>query len=746
MKTLFSSIFLFLTGISLGIAQSNYQDLSWPREIKTEKATVTLYQPQLEVFEGNKIDGRMAVSIKANDELVFGAVWINAVASTDMDERTVTLESIHVPRINFPGLVDEEKTLKFSTILEDELESWDIVMSLDRLIASMSEIEKLHDLSSQLDNTPPAIYFRTSPTNLISIDGDPIYKKDDDFSLEYIVNTAFFIVKSSTKYYIKDGKFWYESSEELTGFSPIDAAPKNIQGFADKYGGDIILDSIDLAIEVAPDLLLVTKPSEIISTDGEPDYQSIEGTSLLYAVNSEDDILMDIDSQEHYILIAGRWYHSKNLKDGDWKFQEPDDLPEDFANIPEESDMANVRVSVPNTDEAINAVLEQSIPQTAKVDRKTATVEVSYDGDPQFESITGTNMSYAVNTDKTVLLIDSDYYCVDDAIWFISSKATGPWEVSVERPDEVDNIPPESPVYNVKYVYIYDSTPEVVYVGYYPGYTYSYVYGGVVVYGTGYYYPYWYGSYYYPRPVTYGYGVHYSPYRGWGFSIGISVGWGYHPRGYWGARGYHHGYRHGYNRGYHHGYNNGYRHGYNQGAKRGYAAGKKSNNIYSNRGSGVKQTGNQNRTPSNKANNTGKTQASNKQNNMYTDKNGGVHQQNKDGSWENKSNSNKVNQNTGSKQNNMPENNRSNSNTKNSTTKASYDRSNSGASKNNSSNRAATSNQQSSRSQSSQQQLDRASQNRSQGNQNYNRSNTNRSSGASRSGGGGGRSGGGRRR
>ena len=61
------------------------------------------------------------------------------------------------------------------------------------------------------------------------------------------------------------------------------------------------------------------------------------------------------------------------------------------------------------------------------------------------------------------LRINNKYYCVDEAIWFVSDNATGPWEVSDTRPDEVDEIPPESEVYNVKYVYIYDSTPEVVY-------------------------------------------------------------------------------------------------------------------------------------------------------------------------------------------------------------------------------------------------------------------------------------------
>ena len=82
-----------------------------------------------------------------------------------------------------------------------------------------------------------------------------------------------------------------------------------------------------LSITEAPDLIVVTKPSELISTDGKPDYATIEGTSLLYASNSEDDIVMDINTQQHYVLIAGRWNHSKTLDDGDWKFVEPEDLP-----------------------------------------------------------------------------------------------------------------------------------------------------------------------------------------------------------------------------------------------------------------------------------------------------------------------------------------------------------------------------------------------------------------------------------
>ncbi len=719
-----SLLVLFLTVTTI-FAQDDEDKLSWPREIDTKKGTVTLYQPQLESFESNILEGRMAVSIKTEDDMMFGAVWFKARMSTDLDDRTVRLVSIEVPQVNFPDLEDKGKTDDFTAFLIKEIESWEVDMSLDRLLADMSDVEEQKNLSVQLNNDPPEIYFRTSPTVLISIDGEPKLKTDEGTKLEYVLNTPFFIVKEPKKdmYYIKNGKFWYVSDEITKGWEDTENVPSKIEKFA-KDSSDEELDSLALSIKQAPDLIVVTKPSELISTDGEPDYGTIEGTSLLYATNSEDDIIMDVNSQQHYILIAGRWYHSKTLNDGDWKFAEPENLPADFAKIPEGSDMASVRVSVPDTPEAQDALLEQSIPQTATIDRKEAKVEVTYDGNPKFEKVEGTEMSYAVNTDKTVLLIENKYYCVDNAVWFVSDKATGPWEVSVIRPDEVDEIPPESPVYNVKYVYIYDSTPEVVYVGYMPGYTYSYVYGGVVVYGTGYYYQPWYGAYYYPRPVTYGYGVHYNPYSGWGFTFSVSVGWGFHGHYGWGPRGYHHGYRRGYNHGYRHGYNR----GYSQGARAGYRAGQRSNtsnNVYKNRSSGVKQTGNNRGTQTRNNPNTGKSRPSNKQNNMYTDKKGNVYQRDKSGNYDRKSNS-KPSQQPSTKPAKTP----SNSQTKQQSRPA------------NSQSRSSNQQMQSSQ----KQQLDRSSQNRSQGTQNYNRSRSSSSYGGSRSGGGARRSGGGGRR
>ena len=168
---------------------------------------------------------------------------------------------------------------------------------------------------------------------------------------------------------------------------------------------------------------------------------------------------------------------------------------------------------------------------------------MAYDGQPKFDPIEDTGLDYAVNTDYSVIKADGRYYLCHEGVWYESESAQGPWTVSIDVPQTIYTIPPSCPVYNVRYVYVYDHTPEVVRVGYLPGYLGSYVYGPTVVFGTGYRYPAWYGAYYYPRPVTFGFHARYNPFTGsWGFGFGFGVGGGYYnpviPGGGWLAPGF----------------------------------------------------------------------------------------------------------------------------------------------------------------------------------------------------------------
>ena len=199
----------------------------------------------------------------------------------------------------------------------------------------------------------------------------------------------------------------------------------------------------------------------------------------------------------------------------------------------------------------------------------------------------------------------------------------------------------------MKYVYVYDYTSTVVYVGYTPGYMGCYVYGTTIVYGTGYYYYPWYGVYYYPRPVTYGFHVHYNPWTGWSVGISMSVGgpygwvifsyrsypsyWGPHYGGYWGPHAYHPPVHYHCNHYYGrttvnvnvHNHNNNY---YNR-----REVNVNQNNIYNNR-SGVNKSTMDNKNPQ-FSNNKG-SKPGNLQNNVYTDKAGNVYKGDSKQNWQ----------------------------------------------------------------------------------------------------------------
>ena len=226
---------------------------------------------------------------------------------------------------------------------------------------------------------------------------------------------------------------------------------------------------------------------------------------------------------------------------GPWQFVDGEKLPGDFAKIPLNNPKSEVLATVPGTPQAQEAVIANSIPQTAEVKRDEATLEAKYDGQPQFQAVPDTPLQYAVNTPTPVIRVDAgSYYAVQEGVWFVGGSPAGPWAVATSVPTVIYTIPTASPIHYVTYVRIYRYTPTVVYVGYTPGYMGTcYSPWGTVVYGTGWYYRPWVGSVWLGYPWTYGFGVHlgWNTWSGWNFGFGWG---GYRPpwRPWWGPYGY----------------------------------------------------------------------------------------------------------------------------------------------------------------------------------------------------------------
>ena len=535
--------------LSLGQLRVLAQENEWPKVIENDRGKIIIYQPQPESLNGDKLTARAAFSVttKEKNTPTFGALWATARVSTDRETRIVYLIDATITDVRFPKAVDSVKIENFKQIIEEEIPKWDLKMSLDALLTSIEQNNG--SVNEDLNTAAPEIIYRASPAILVLLDGDAKFSAIENSSYKRVVNTPFFLLSdgSGSNYYLYGGNQWYTSSKLESDWKIAMNIPDELRKMQKSLDEEQKKNSSDDTAApatnstVTPEIIVRKTPSELITTNGDPQFSSITGTELLYVSNSDYNIFQYIPEQNYYILVSGRWYSSKALTSG-WSFVASDKLPADFKKIPEGSDKDEVLASVAGTQAAREAVMDAQVPQTAAVNRKEASCKVTYDGTPNFIAVQGTSLYYATNTSSSVIKDGTTFYVCENAVWFTGNSPEGPWTVATVIPAEVQKIPSSSPIYNVKYVYIYDTTPDIVYVGYTPGYTGCYIYGPTVVYGTGWYYPGWYGTYYYPRPVTYGFNLHYNPWTGWSCGYSVSYGgpnmwisYSYHSGGYYGG-------------------------------------------------------------------------------------------------------------------------------------------------------------------------------------------------------------------
>ncbi|MCX2979578.1 carbohydrate-binding family V/XII [Halieaceae bacterium IMCC14734] len=531
--------------VVLALLSVSAQALEWPQEVSIKDGVIVIYQPQPESLQGNVLKSRAAISIEVEevDHPIFGVMWFDARVDTDRGAGTALVRDIKVTKVGWPESTDAQEQ-RFTAVVEAAMPEAGLSFSLERLTASLSTAEVEQRSLEQLKTDPPVIIFSDELALLLMFDGKPHFSAIEGSSYERALNTPFLVVRDKKKgqSWMGSGAQWFSSSDPLGPWQPNAKPPADLLQMMPE-------DTAEAGESIKVDKVVVaTEATELIATNGKAEWTALSGGALLYVSNTETPWLRELETGNMYVLLSGRWYRSKSQK-GPWTFVRADELPVSFSDIPPASDIGGLRTSVAGTEEAEQAMLDAAIPQTTAIKRDEASLTVSYDGEPKFEKIKGTEVSYAVNTGSQVLAINGRYYAVDEGVWFTATMAKGPWVVADTIPDdEIGKIPPSSPVYNTTYVKVYESTPEIVYVGYTPGYMWSYPYYGVPVYGTGWYYPPYYGAYYYPRPPTWGLHVGYNPWTGWNFGVtwsngfltlGMSFGGGwnspYHRGGWYGG-------------------------------------------------------------------------------------------------------------------------------------------------------------------------------------------------------------------
>ena len=531
------------------------QSEDWPRTFTSGADTFTVYQPQVEKWEGDRIDLYSAVELKTGKEAAakYGVVWFRARTEVDKINRLVTLDQAEVTKVKFPVASEKESELK--TLVEAKLPGATKTISLDRLESDLEASD--HEVKTvEVKNDPPKVIISSKPALLVLVDGMPQLRDVPNVKLQRVINTRSIILFESDKktYYLRVEDWWLQAKQlegpwEYAKKLPDDmkkaeeylVAQNQVQNpEGEQAKPTTSLKEAGKKAEI-PFVYVEFGPAELIETKGEPQYSAIPGTGLEYVSNTSGNIFRL--SSEYYILISGRWFKAASFE-GPWAFVSSVDMPPDFAKIPADSPKATVLASVPGTPQSKEALIANSIPQTATITRSEAKLTVQYDGEATFVPIEGTSMTYAKNTSTAVIKVsDNNYYCVEAGVWFKAPTPQGPWRVADSVPDEIYTIPTSSPLYYVTYVKVYSSTPDVVYVGYTPGY-----YGTVVssntttvVYGTGWYYPPYIGpTVWYGWPYTYGVGAGFTYTTSTGWSFGFGYGYAYYPWYYpwWGPMGY----------------------------------------------------------------------------------------------------------------------------------------------------------------------------------------------------------------
>ena len=472
-------------------------DNGWPRKIANDQATLIYYQPQIDSWKDYKtLEGRAAFSLAPKTgKRTVGVVSFHATTNSDQETRTVYLHDIEYTSIRFPSLdagAARPMEQLFRSLAPHEAEP----IALDRLLADLDH-SKVNAPPIAVNNDPPQIFYSPSPAIVLTIQGTPVLAGIPKTDLQFVVNTNWdlFFDKSKKQYYLLTNTTWLSASDLKGPWVLTRTLPKDLAKLPAGENWDAVKKLIPPRPDSgpAPQVFFSTTPAELILLRGAPIYSRIAGTQQLYVTNTENDIFLDDATHKYFVLLSGRWFEADAFK-GPWRYA-GNELPKDFAKIPESSPKAHVLASVPGTIQAADAVMLAQIPTTAVVNKADAEakVKVTYDGQPQFKPVEKTSLQYATNTQEKVIKDGDLYYLCFQGVWFMSTKPQGPWKTADSVPREIYTIPPSSPVYNVTYVTQTNPTATTVEssttAGYFGLFVIGMAAGAAIAYGTGYYYP-----------------------------------------------------------------------------------------------------------------------------------------------------------------------------------------------------------------------------------------------------------------
>ena len=152
-------------------------DGGWPKDVATSVGTFTVYQPQIDAFDGlqTSLYAALALTAKEDDPPAFGVAWFEARTDVDKLDRLVHFSDVTVNKISFPSSPDKEAL--WLEVIQTQVSETTRTMALDQFEAALEVVEADKNVRAlPLKNDPPRIVFSTQPAILAYIDGEPTYR------------------------------------------------------------------------------------------------------------------------------------------------------------------------------------------------------------------------------------------------------------------------------------------------------------------------------------------------------------------------------------------------------------------------------------------------------------------------------------------------------------------------------------------------------------------------------------------
>jgi hypothetical protein len=158
-------------------ATSNVDVDPWPRQLTSGDHTFSIFQPQYEGWDQDRLSGRAAVVVEnpVSPEPQYGVIRFTARTEVDKETRIVTLEDVTITKADFPTA--PEGGAVYLAALRQALSAQPLTIALDRLRAEL-EVQRTED--------PPRIMVLKGQPALSPITGTDILEvtnTDDDLFL-----------------------------------------------------------------------------------------------------------------------------------------------------------------------------------------------------------------------------------------------------------------------------------------------------------------------------------------------------------------------------------------------------------------------------------------------------------------------------------------------------------------------------------------------------------------------------------